>query len=73
MKRPANDKLKSLSEELGEMLNLGKYGVTFFYRGEKVGMNERLGDRDIGCKVGSFHKQMPHNLESSNENTSIGL
>ena len=54
MKRPANDKIKVLSEELGEMLNLGKYGVTFFYRGDKVGMNERLGDRDIGCKVGTF-------------------
>ena len=46
--RPANDKLKVLAEELGDLLGLSKYALTFFYKGDKVGLNERLGDRDIG-------------------------
>jgi hypothetical protein len=48
LKRPANDKIKLLAEVLGELLGLSKYSLTFFYNGDMVGLNERLGDRDIG-------------------------
>jgi hypothetical protein len=48
MKRPANDKVKILADDLGELLNLTRYALTFFYKGDKVGLNERLGDRGIG-------------------------
>ncbi len=40
--------MKSLAEDLGEYLSLSRYELTFFYRGEKVGLNERIGDREIG-------------------------
>lgn len=48
LKRPSNDKLKLLAEDLGELLGLSKYALTFFFNGDKVGLNERLGDREIG-------------------------
>jgi hypothetical protein len=49
-KKPANEKLKSIAEELGEFLNLSKYRLTFFFKGEKVNLSERLGDKEIGGK-----------------------
>jgi hypothetical protein len=48
VKQNANDKIKAVAEELAELLNLSKYALTFFYKGDKIGINERLGDRDIG-------------------------
>lgn len=48
MRRPANDKIKQLADDLGELLNLTRYALTFFYKGDKVALNERLGDREIG-------------------------
>jgi hypothetical protein len=48
LKRPSNDKLKILAEEVGDLLGLSKYALTFFYKGDRVGLNERLGDREIG-------------------------
>ena len=48
IKKLANDKIKMVAEELAELLNLSKYSLTFFFKGDKVGLNERLGDRDIG-------------------------
>jgi hypothetical protein len=48
LKRPANDKMKVLADELGELLNLSRYALTFFYRGDMVALNERIGDREIG-------------------------
>ena len=48
MKRPSNDKIKVLAEEVGELLNLTRYELTFFYKNEPLGLNERIGDRDIG-------------------------
>lgn len=51
IKKPTNDKFKAIAEELAEILNVTKYSLTFFYRGEKVGLNERLGDRDIGAPL----------------------
>ena len=48
VKKQANDKIKAVAEELAELLNLSKYALTFFFKGDKVGINERLGDRDIG-------------------------
>lgn len=48
IKRGANDKLKSVAEELAELLNVTKYQLTFFFMGEKLALNERLGDREIG-------------------------
>ena len=40
-----------MAEELGEILNLSKYRLTFFFRGDKVNLNERIGDREIGGKA----------------------
>lgn len=48
LKRPANDKIKSIAEELAELLAISKYSLTFFFNGEKVNLGERLGDRAIG-------------------------
>jgi hypothetical protein len=48
LKRPANDKIKQLADDLGELLNLTRYALTFFYKGDKVALNERIGDREIG-------------------------
>lgn len=46
--RPANDKMKVLAEDVGELLNLTRYELTFFYKNETIGLNERIGDREIG-------------------------
>ena len=48
LKRPSNEKLKNLAEDIGDIVNLTRYELTFFYKTEQVGLNERLGDRDIG-------------------------
>ncbi len=48
VKKQANDKIKAVAEELSELLNLSKYALTFFFKGDKVDFNERLGDREIG-------------------------
>jgi hypothetical protein len=48
MKRPSNDKMKVLADDLGDLLNLSRYALSFFYKGDKVALNERLGDREIG-------------------------
>ena len=48
LKRPSNDKIKVLAEEVGELLNLTRYELTFFYKNEPLGLNERIGDREIG-------------------------
>ena len=50
VKKAANDKIKMVAEELAEFLSLSKYALTFFFKGEKVSLNERLGDREIGGK-----------------------
>jgi len=50
MKKSANDKIKSIAEELAELLGLSKYALTFFFRGDKVSFGDRLGDRGIGGK-----------------------
>ena len=50
VKRSTNDKLMMIAEELAELLNVTKYSLTFFYKGDKVGLKERLGDRDIGAQ-----------------------
>lgn len=52
--KQTNDKMQVVAEELGELLNLGKYDFTFFYRGEKVALKERLGDREIGVRPNSL-------------------
>jgi len=48
LRRPSNDKMKILADDLGELLNLSRYALTFFFKGDKVALNERLGDREIG-------------------------
>jgi hypothetical protein len=48
LRRPSNDKMKILADDLGELLNLSRYALTFFYKGDKVALNERIGDREIG-------------------------
>lgn len=42
--------MKAIAEELGDLLNLSKYRFTFFYKGDKVNLGERIGDRGIGLK-----------------------
>jgi len=49
IKRSTNDKLMMIAEEIAELLSVSKYSLTFFYNGEKLGLKERLGDRDIGA------------------------
>jgi hypothetical protein len=49
LRKSVNEKLKSIAEELGDMLALSKYRLTFFYRGEKVNLSDRFGDREIGA------------------------
>lgn len=51
IKKSTNDKFMAIAEELAEILNVTKYSLTFFYRGEKVGLKDRLGDRDIGAPL----------------------
>ena len=34
MKRPSNDKMKTLADDLGDLLNLSRYALSFFYRGD---------------------------------------
>ena len=48
MRRPSNEKMKILADDLGELLNLSRYALTFFFKGDKVALNERIGDREIG-------------------------
>jgi len=50
IKKPANDKIKSIAEELAELLGLSKYSLTFFYKGEKLNFSEKLADKGIGSK-----------------------
>ena len=51
LKKAANDKIKSIAEELAELLAISKYSLTFFFKGEKVNLSERLGDRSIGGRT----------------------
>lgn len=48
IRKHSNSKIKDLEEDLTEILNLPKYSLAFFFKGEKVSLGERLGDRDIG-------------------------
>ena len=48
LRRPSNDKMKILADDLGELLNLSRYALTFFFKGDNVALNERIGDREIG-------------------------
>ena len=50
---PSNEKIKSIAEELSDLLTISKYSLTFFFNGEKVGFGERLGDREIGGRPGN--------------------
>jgi hypothetical protein len=61
IKRSTNDKIMAIAEELAELLNVTKYSLTFFYKGDKVGLKERLGDRDIGAHA-------KNSLDTSGEN-----
>jgi hypothetical protein len=51
LRKQSNEKLKAVAEELGELLGLSKYRLTFFYRGDKVNLTDRLGDKEIGGKA----------------------
>jgi hypothetical protein len=44
----ANSKLKDLEEGLTDLLSMPKYSMAFFFKGEKISLGERLGDREIG-------------------------
>jgi len=69
IKKPTNDKFKSIAEDLAEILNVTKYSLTFFYRGEKVALNERLGDRDIGAPISKDQsKDDKKNLSNNSPN-----
>ena len=65
LRRPSNDKMKILADDLGELLNLSRYALTFFFKGDKVALNERIGDREIGSspkKDASAEKEDSHLL-----------
>ena len=34
MKRPSNDKMKTFADDLGDLLNLSRYALSFFYKGD---------------------------------------
>lgn len=78
IKKSTNDKFMAIAEELAEILNVTKYSLTFFYRGEKVGLKDRLGDRDIGTpspkdlsksdkKIQQNHQHNSNNAGNDNE------
>ena len=71
IKKSTNDKFKAIAEELAEILNVTKYSLTFFYRGEKVGLNDRLGDKDIGAPrpkdLSKEAKKSLHNEQDSQD------
>lgn len=71
IKKGANDKIKMVAEELAELLNVTKYSLTFFYKGDKVGLNERLGDRDIGAGGNAAGFNNPHSNNSSHKSSSL--
>ena len=53
IKRPAGDKLKQVAEEISEIVGISKYKLTFFFRGEKVGLGDKLADKGIGSLKGT--------------------
>jgi hypothetical protein len=44
----SNSKIKDLEEDLTDLLSMPKYSMAFFFKGEKISLGERLGDREIG-------------------------
>lgn len=48
IRKNANSKIKDLEEDLTDILSMPKYSLAFFFKGEKIGLGERLGDREIG-------------------------
>mmetsp|Transcript_40781 Transcript_40781/g.39376 ORF Transcript_40781/g.39376 Transcript_40781/m.39376 type:complete len:112 (+) Transcript_40781:240-575(+) len=50
LRKSPNEKIKSIAEELGDILQLSKYRLSFFFKGEKVNLGDRLGDKEIGSK-----------------------
>ena len=67
LKRPSNEKLKVLAEQIGDIVNLTRYELTFFYKTENVGLNERIGDRDIGGILKSNnHSSLTEDTKNSN-------
>ena len=40
LRRNANDKMKLVAEEIGEIFNISKYRLTFFYKGHKLTLND---------------------------------
>lgn len=43
-KQDANEKVMSLSKELAVLLDVSKYGLSFYYGGECLKLHDRLGD-----------------------------
>lgn len=73
VKKATNDKFKNIAEELAELLNVTKYSLTFFYRSEKVALNERLGDRDIGVPIkNKNNKNSPSKIDQINQSELSG-
>lgn len=62
--------MKAIAEELAELLNIKKYSLTFFYRGEKISFNERFGDRNIGTPSKAQNNSTSNSVsgESSSDN-----
>jgi hypothetical protein len=67
IKKPSNEKIKGIAEELAELLSLQKYSLTFFYKGEKLSFGERLGDRGVGGKPNSESDDFLLCLKGGNE------
>jgi hypothetical protein len=71
LRLPANDKIKSIAEELAELLAISKYSLTFFYKGEKVNLGERLGDRSIGGRTNNENDDFLLCLKGGSEGPKI--
>jgi hypothetical protein len=67
LQKGANDKIKQVAEELSELLSISKYGLTFFYKGDKLNFGERLGDRGIGAKTNTDNVDFILCLKGGNE------
>ena len=67
IKKSTNAKIKQISEDLCELIDTPKYGMTFFYQGEKLSFGEKIGDRNIGAPPGFKNETYLMCLKGGNE------
>lgn len=52
LNKSVNAKIKTIAEEVEVLIDVPKYGLTFFYQGEKLSFGDTIGDRGIGGPTG---------------------